>query len=431
MNQPSPAATQPGVLAADWVLPISREPIRDGAVAVEGSRIAWVGPRRELPSRFLRAPLRAYPRSLLLPGWVNAHSHLNLTAALGMLPGTAERFTDWIRSLLRLREQWPPEVIRQATVAGLDLLGHSGTTTVAHVSTLPDLEPFLEHPMRSVVFHEPIGFQEARAEALFTEARDWVEAGEALIEDAGAQGRVSLGLAPHSPYGASGALIRKLWEWSGERRLPFSVHLSETRAELEFVRNGTGQFREFLEERGGWDPDWQPAGTSPVEYLAEMGVLEPGRDTARGVAVHCNYLSDRDVELLAQGPLIPVWCPGSHVFFGHGRHPAGRLLDSGVPVALGTDSTASNMGLNMLREVRLAASSLPEVPREAWVRAATLTAAEGLGLGALTGSLEAGKAADLQVLESAQEETDPLSALFEAKLRVRLILVDGAEMKIR
>src|SRR5688572_13497304 len=85
------------LVAAEWVLPISSGPIRDGIVAVEGSRIAWVGPRRELPSRFLGTGVRAFPRSVLLPGWVNAHCHLNLTAALGTLTGAADRFPDWIR----------------------------------------------------------------------------------------------------------------------------------------------------------------------------------------------------------------------------------------------------------------------------------------------------------------------------------------------
>lgn len=419
------------VVAAEWVLPVSSPPLRDGAVAIEAGKIAWVGPRRALPSRFLQAPLRAHPRSLILPGWVNAHCHLNLTAALGLVPGSAERFTDWVRRLIRLREQWPPQILHRSAVAGMDLLASTGTTTVAEVSTLPDLEPFLDHPMRSVVFHEPIGFPEARTAELLAETRDWLDAGEALIEDAGARGRVILGVAPHSPYGCSGRLIRQLWELAKERSLPYSIHLAETRAELEFVRGGAGQFRELLEERDGWDPGWTPPGVTPVRYLADLGVLEPRGRTLRGLAVHANYLTDEDIDLLAEAGLAPTWCPGSHQFFGHGLHPAGRLLDAGVPVALGTDSAASNLGLNMLREVRLAAEALPEVPREEWVRAATLTAAEGLGLGAVTGSLEAGKAADLQVLESAHEETDPLSALFEAKLRVRSVLVDGAEMKIR
>lgn len=414
------------LLAAEWVLPVAMEPIRDGVVAVAGDRIEWVGSRRSLPSRFLQAPLRAFPRSLLLPGWVNAHSHLNLTAALGLVPGTADRFADWIRGVIRLRESWPPHLIAQSIRAGLDLLGSTGTTTVAHMDTLPDLEPFLDHPMRAVVFHEPIGFPRSRAPELAREAEEWLDRGEALIRERGST-RIHLGLAPHAPYSVSSQLFQACSRLAQERDLPFSLHLAETQAEVEFVRSGSGQLRGLLEERGGWDPEWTPPGVSPVRYLADLGLLE-----RPGLAAHCNYLSDEDVALLARGRLMPVWCPGSFLFFGH-RHPgAGRLLNGGSPVALGTDSLASNAGLSMLREVRLAASLLPEVPRSEWLRAATLTAAEGLGLGFTAGSLQAGKQADLQVLGGVPEETtDPLAALFEADLRVRLVLVDGAEMKIR
>jgi 5-methylthioadenosine/S-adenosylhomocysteine deaminase len=160
--------------------------------------------------------------------------------------------------------------------------------------------------------------------------------------------------------------------------------------------------------------------------------------------VHCNYLADEDVELLARAQLTPIWCPGSHRYFGHRQHPAARLLSAGVEIALGTDSMASNRGLDMLREVRLAAELLPEVPREAWLRAATLGGAEALGLGAITGSLEGGKAADLQVVtvlnsrsgdvaagQETETITDPLSALVDGTVRVRMVLVDGAEMKVR
>ncbi|MFN3652089.1 MAG: amidohydrolase family protein [Armatimonadota bacterium] len=417
---------EPVLFAAEWVLPITAAPVRDGVVAVEGTRIAWVGPRRELPSRFLKARLRTFPRSLILPGWVNAHCHLNLTGALGLIPGTADRFADWVRRVIRFRESLPPALVRQSLVAGMDLLAHSGTTTVAHVDMLPELEPFLAHPMRSIVFHEAIGFPAARAEGLLRQAGEWLDQGEEAIRAAGT-GRVTLGLAPHAPYTASAPLMQGLAALARERRVPLSVHLSETRAELELLRSGAGQLRELLEERNAWDPDWTPPGVSPVRYLADLGVLE-----ARGLAVHCNYLTDEDLSLLRGGGLRPTWCPGSFQFFGHRDHPAGRLVRAGVPLALGTDSLASNAGLTMLREVRLAAEAHPELPRETWLHAATLGAAEGLGLGAVTGSLEPGKAADIQVLQGVPDETtDPLSPLFRETLRVRSVLVDGAEMKFR
>lgn len=434
-SRPHPPQDPVRSLAAEWVLPVSDAPIRDGVVVVEGTQIAWVGPRRDLPSRFLKAPIRATPRSMILPGWVNAHTHLNLTAAMGLVPGSADRFADWVRRVIRLQMSWPPQIIRQSIVAGLDLLASSGTTTVAHVSTLPPLEPFLEHPLRSVVFHEPIGFRADRAAELLEDAEEWLDSAEALIQDAGAR-QVRLGLAPHSPYSVSPELLRGCSELADRLGLPRSVHVAETRAEAEFLQSGDGQLRTLLDERGVWEPSWTPPGVSPVRYLADLGVIPPAPTRSErgtgGLAVHCNYLSEGDIQWLAQSRLTPTWCPGSHLFFGHRDHPAQRLLDAGAPLALGTDSLASNAGLSMLREIRLAAAALPAVDRSIWVRAATLSGAVALGLGKETGSLEAGKAADLQVLYGVPEETpDPLTALFEADLRVRMVLVDGEEVKIR
>jgi len=414
------------VLAAEWVLPVTSDAIRDGVVVVEETRIAWVGGRRELPSRYLEAPVRAFPRSLLLPGWVNAHSHLNLTAALGLLRGSADRFTDWIRDLLRLQQSWPTRIVEQSVVAGLDLLASTGTTTVAHVSTLPELEPFLAHPMRSVVFHEPIGFRAEQADPLARQAEEWLDAAGALIDDSGST-RVTLGIAPHAPYSVSPELYQRLAALAALRALPLSTHVSETVDEIEFLRTGAGPFRALLEERGAWDPSWKPPGVSPVRYLADLGILE-----RPGLAVHCNYLSDEDAALLGQSRLVPTWCPGSHRFFGHRAYPALRLMEAGASPALGTDSAASNAGLNMLREVRLAAEACSEVDRSGWLEAATRTGARALGLGERTGSLETGKAADLQVLEAqAEMQSDPLAALFEDNLRVRSVLVDGSEVRIR
>ena len=414
------------VLAAEWVLPVTSPPIPDGVVVIEGPNIAWVGARTELPARYLQSPFKVYPRSLLLPGWVNAHCHLNLTGAVGQIPGTAARFTDWIRAVIQFQSLLTPPLVAQSIIAGLDLLASTGTTTVAHVATLPELEPFLAHPLRTVVFHEVIGFPAERAERLAHEAEDWLDAAEALIENAGIS-RVTPGIAAHAPYTVSRELIRRLSALALTRKVPFSMHLAETEMEGGFLRTGEGPFRDLLKERGAWDDTWQPPRSSPVAYAADVGALR-----ATGLAVHCNYLDDVDFARLKNGKLIPTWCPGSHLFFDHGPHPAARLVAEGVPVALGTDSLASNAGLSMLREIRLAAEACPQVPREAWLRGATVVAAEALGLGDRAGSLEVGKEADLQVLHGVPEgQTDPIQALFGAVLQVRGVWVQGERLRIK
>lgn len=422
----------PQVLAADWVIPVASPPIPDGAVALEGGRIAWVGRRPDLPSRFLGASFRAFPQSLLLPGWVNAHSHLNLTGAMGLIRGSADRFPNWIRAVLDFQRRLTPELVHRSVRAGLDLLAYTGTTAVAHTSSFPEVEPFLDHPLRSVVFHEALGFPAAGAAEALREAEEWLDSAEAVIADAGAT-HVRPGLAAHAPYSTSPQLIRGIALLARRRGVPFSIHLAETREEAAFLRSGAGPFRHLLEELGRWEPGWSPPGTGPIEYAAALGLLGP--EGPAGCAVHCNYLEPGDAERIRAGRLVPTWCPGSHLFFGHEPHPAAELIAAGIPVAVGTDSPASNAGLTMLREVRLAAAACPGTDPWEWVRAGTLTAARALGLEATCGSLEPGRSADLQVLEGVTEEdrertADPLAALLGANLRVRLLLVQGKPVRI-
>ena len=412
------------VLAAEWVLPVASPPIHDGALVIEEGRIAWVGPRVELPTRFLERRVRVFPHSLLLPGFVNAHCHLNLTGLLGQLQGDAGHFVDWIRDLLRATEAWTPALIHHCVTAGLDMLALAGTTTVAHVARQPDLAPFFEHPLRTVLIHEVIAFPPERAEEELDRARRWLDATRDRLARAS---RVTIGLAPHAVYSCSGQLIAALARLCRDEQVAFSIHVAETRAEADFLRDGSGPFPEFLGERGAWSDSWRPPGVSPVRYLADLGVLETS-----GAAVHCNYLSDEDAQLLRRGRITPVWCPGSHVFFGHEPHPADRLLAAGVAVALGTDSLASNAALDMTREMRLAAAAFPRVSPETWLRGATLEPARVIGLGEEVGSLEAGKRADIAVLEGLDpNEKDPHHALLESDLRVRLVLVDGEEVRVQ
>ena len=239
--------------------------------------------------------------------------------------------------------------------------------------------------------------------------------------------RISAGIAPHAPYTVSAPLARGLAELARERRLPLAIHLAETEAERDFLAAGGGGFERFLRDRGAWDDTWRPPGVSPVRWAADLGLLE-----LPGAAVHVNYLSGPDIELLKAGRMVPVWCPGSHRWFGHRDHPAERLIAAGVPVALGTDSLASNTSLDMLAEMRLAAETFPNVAPETWLRAATLTAAGALGLSEMVGSLEAGKAADVIALECESDPpAEPLRALLEDPVRLRMAMVAGEEIAIR
>lgn len=400
------------MVAASWVLPLTAPPIRDGAVLIEGSEVAWVGPRSELPSATRPAHLIARPASILLPGWMNAHAHLNLTAAAGLLPAGDDGFTGWVRRLIATTERWPPSLVDQAMTAGLDLLLATGTTTVVHQSTLPRLDPFLNHPIRSIVLHEVIGFKDEWCERLLAEARRWLE--EAQRKCRGTH--VQPGLAVHSLYSAGPRLARALAETARECQAPFAVHLAETQDELQFLQQGTGSIRDLLVDRGAWDDSWRPPGCSPVALADSLGLL-----AAPGFAAHCNYLTRDDASRLARGSLRPVWCPGSHAFFGHPQWPAVLLSQAGTPVCLGTDSLASNNSLDMLREARLAIAKGPAQAAEKW-----LATAAGAGWPNGSGAgIRPHAPADLQLLVLDGEPGDPIQALIEGEYRIELVMIDG------
>ncbi|MBI3909666.1 MAG: amidohydrolase family protein [Armatimonadetes bacterium] len=410
------------MLTAAWVLPVEGPPIREGAVVIEDGRLAWVGARSDVPSAFRRVPRRDFPRGLLLPGLVNAHCHVQLIPiSSGLCPGS--EFVPWVRGLIAAVAEWSSEEIDRTTRAGLQEVAAAGITTVAHVSAAPRLAPFLESPLRAVVFHEVLGFPEARAEGQLAVARAWLDgAGRGLV---GQSGRVGIGIAAHAPYSVSASLLRGLVALARERDLPFSIHLAETREEATFLATGGGPFRDLLRERGGWDDAWSPPGMGPVAYAERLGLLD-----AHGLAVHLNYLEPGDLDRLRRGRLTACWCPGAHRWFGHPAHPAAAMLAAGIPLALGTDSLASNDALDLLREMRLAAATQPEVPPAAWLRAATLGGAEALGLAHEIGSLRPSKAADLTVVEPFPEmEADPHRALLSEAARVRFACVNGRPVR--
>jgi cytosine/adenosine deaminase-related metal-dependent hydrolase len=408
-------------LAAAWVLPVDRPPVRDGVVVVQGGRIAWIGPRPALPAHFRAAPARAYPRALLLPGLVDPHTHLALTAIGRGLPGRAAAFTDWLRAVISEQRGWQPGVPAAAAAAGIRCLLQNGVTTVGDMGREPPIEVFAGQPARAVLFREVIAFPAARAPEAAAAAHAWLD--DFPVER---PTRLRPGLAPHAPYSVSAPLMTQLAALAREYRAPLAVHLAETRAEQEFLLHGGGPFEALLRDRGAWDDAWRPPGVSPVQLAADTGLLE-----LPGAAVHLNYLAEADIGLLRAGRLVPVWCPGSHRWFGHEAHPAQRLLAAGIPVALATDSLASNTTLDMLAEARLAAAACPAVPPETWLRAVTLTAARAVDLDDVLGSLTPGKVADLIALEpAAGPAADPLQALLAAELRLRLVMIAGEEFPL-
>jgi len=414
----------PHVFRAAWLLPIAGPPIRDGWVAVDAGRVvALGGPDDERPggsntqpallsargapppraSRSLRsrAPfgLAASLRDaawfdgsdvVILPGLVNAHTHLELSYAHHRVPPT-ERFSDWIGGVMAMRRGYPdpdaPEIltaareaIRQARASGTALIGDISNSLV----TVPLLR---EAGLAARVFYELLGFSVPDPEARVAAARERVDAlaGDDVV-------RVSL--APHAPYSVSPPLFAALRaDIDAHPDARSSVHLSESADELEFVRHGTGDIRVTLEQLGVWTEEWRamlPAGASPVGYLSKLGFLD------RSVlAVHGVQFDDEDLARLNALGSTVVTCPRSNRHVGAGDPPIERFYASGVRVAVGTDSLASVEDLNVFHELAAMRRLAPSVAASRLLESATRNGAEALGFGDDLGTIEPGKRAEL------------------------------------
>jgi cytosine/adenosine deaminase-related metal-dependent hydrolase len=399
-----PGAGSTWTLTARWVLPVSAPPLERGVVTVAGERIAAVGPRGSG-----RADVDLGDVAVL-PGLVNAHTHLDLTGLRGRVP-PGENFTDWLRAVIAHRRARPPEQVEADVRAGVaESVGH-GVTLLGDIAAGGGSWAALAGaPLRAVVFYEMLGLPEGRAAAALAAARDWLAAHPATAT-------CRPGLSPHAPYSVRADLFFRAARLARERggRTPLAVHLAETREELELLHRRRGPFVAFLHELGVWDPEGLADSPRAVVRLCNQAVPR--------LFIHGNYLAP-SARVPRRGTV--VYCPRTHAHFGHPPHPFRSLLARGVRVALGTDSLASNPDLDPLAEARFLHRRHPDLPAGDLVRMVTLAGAEALGWDDEAGSLYPGKSADLAVVPlPAGGGGDPYRLVLGSDLPVGRVLFRG------
>ena len=381
--------------SADWILPISDAPLDGGVVTLDDGRIVSVAPGKSDADV-------ALGRAVVLPGLVNAHTHLELSYLRGRI-APAARFLDWVRPMLAARQERSSiddaailraaaQAIQEARATGTALVGEV-TNTLATVSALADAG------MPAHVFHELIGFGGVDVDEQVASARRAIDAvaGGAVADDAVAYDAIAedqdirLSLAPHAPYSVSPALFAAIRrDLDAHAPTVSTVHLGESPEEVEFLKSGAGPWRTLLEDLGVWNDQWEAPQSSPVEYLAEMGLL-----TASMLAVHGVQFDGADLDRLRTLGVTLVSCPRSNRYVGVGSPPLEAFYAMDVEVAFGTDSLASVDDLNMFSELAEARRIAPKVPARTLLRSATLTGAGALGFGDQFGSIEPGKRAAL------------------------------------
>jgi len=364
--------------------------IPNGAVHVSDSgRISKVEPWNG-GSPVLEAEIADWGFALILPGLVNAHTHLELSG-LGGKFARPERFTDWLLQVIRRRRETPPAELQQAVRFGAGMALSGGTTLLGDISSCgAGRQALQDFRLRKVVFEEAIALDSADAASA---ASSLARALAATAPDE----LLAAGISPHAPYSVSPPLYRMTAALAREKNLPLATHLAETAAEAEFLLHGTGELVDFLGRLGKLPAGWRAPGLAPVPYLEGLGVL--GRYT---LLIHCNYLDADSVARIRLSQSTVVYCPRSHAFFGHQDHPVRLLLDAGVNVALGTDSLASNDSLCVLDEMRYLFGRRKDLRADEIFAMATINGAAALMPVQGCGRLRQGCWADMAVIELPQ-----------------------------
>lgn len=415
------------VLTADHVLPISSDPLAGGAVVIDGDRIVAVG-GPEIVFVHPGAEVVDLGNAAILPGFVNCHSHLELTSLRNALDDVEHDFSAWLLQLNGLRAELSDDEIKAAAVLGAREGATAGVTCFADIGRMgfAGLDALKEVGLRGIV-HQETEFapEDATAEEHFPKL---IEKYNKLRE--GETELVRIGLSPHAPYTVSSRLFEMIAQFSILNGVPITIHAAESKSEHQLLTEGTGFFTTVYEKYG---VEWYSPHCTPIEYLERIGVL-----AARPLLAHCLTVTETDIERIAGNGASIAHCPKSNAKFGHGAAPFEQFLETGVAVGLGSDSVASNNACDILEEARFASltarnreGSRRFITAREMIETATIGGARALRMDGVIGTIEAGKQADLAVLSLehvAQQPTNDIHAaiVFASNARdIKMTIVAG------
>lgn len=390
---------------ARWVLPITAPAIENGTVTVENGRIAYVGPRDDSPRQGAGDSINL-GEVILMPGLVNAHCHLELTAMRGFLEDL-----DFRRWILRLtsakRSVLDAEALLDSARAGLEEGIAAGITTYADTcDSGVVLDAMREYGVRGIMYQELFGPDPEQCGASIADFREKLSRHRERTSEL-----VRVGISPHAPYTVSDDLFRASLGLARDENLPMAIHIAESEVEAQLIVEAKGTFAEGLRGRG---IVVEPRAASSVQLLEKLGVLDH-----RPLLVHCIRVDSNDLDTIASRKSPVAHCPISNAKLGHGIAPLLEILAAGIDVGIGSDSMASNNRMDLLAEARAALLiQRARVQTHEALTAAdvlelvTISGACALGLADEIGSLEVGKSADLAAFEigAAVPTFDPAAA---------------------
>lgn len=391
------------IFSAKYLLPVSSEPIEDGAVAVKKDKIKAVGKTFEILQKFPEARQKDFGEAVIMPGFVNCHSHLEITAMRGFLDDVDEDFFSWLIRLTKARAgKLNDEDIEAAAIfgglegvkAGVTCFGDIGRSGRAGFNALK------KNGLRGTLFQETEFSPDNE-----TASEDFKGLKERFLELKKTEtSLVKAGISPHAPYTVSRKLFEKITDYALAEDVKISIHSSESDHEQNLMMRGEGFFSDLYKKE---KIKWETPKMSSIEYFSEIGVLR-----AKPILAHCVKVSEKDLDLIAESDSAIAHCPKSNAKFGHGVAPLAKFFEKNIRIGFGSDSMASNNICDILEEARFAAllartraDENKFIDAEKIIETATIGGAKALGLEKEIGTLETGKQADIIAIslnESAQ-----------------------------
>lgn len=393
------------LLTARYVLPISTPHIENGAVLIRGDRIIEIGDYARLRELHPEEPVKDFGLAALLPGFVDAHTHLEYTAMRGLVDDVP--YSRWKLELLTKERLFSEQDWSDSALLGAAEALQSGITTVADITETGASGRAAEQAgLRGVIYREVSTMEKHRIgevmDAATSDITSWRESSD--------PSRLTFGIAPHAPYSCHPELFRRVADYAQDGT-PVAMHLAGSTEEYQFVKYGSSMLGQ--EVRDTFDaaaPLWLPTGVSPVRYVLQWGIL----DVPNIMAVHCTQVDSSDIEVLASHDVSVAHCPRCNAKLGMGVAPIADFLRAGIRVGLGTDSPAASNSMDEFEEMRIGLlvqrAVLGEdhfMPARQFVKMATLDAARALGIDAHVGSLEPGKLADIIAVDLSKSHQIP------------------------
>ncbi len=393
------------LLTARYVLPISIPHIENGAVLVSGDRIVEIGEFDRMKEAHPDEPVRDFGLAVLMPGFVDLHTHLEYTTMRGLVDDLP--YSQWKLQLLQKERLFSSEDWEDSALLGAAEAVQSGITTIADITeTGASCRAAQRVGLRGIIYRELATMDKRRVSAVMETALEDLSTWSAASD----VDRLRIGLAPHAPYSCHPELFRRIAEHAQDGT-PVSMHLAGSREEYQFVKYGSSMLATDVRDTFNAEaPLWLPTGVSPVRYVLQWGIL----DVPNMLAVHCTQVDDEDIEVLAGRDVAIAHCPRCNAKLGMGVAPVDKFLTAGLRVGLGTDSPAASNSMDEFEEMRIGLlvqrsilGAEHFIPARQFVKMATLDAARALRIDGVVGSLEPGKQADIIAVDLSESHQIP------------------------